>query len=223
MLTTFVYGPLVRLEHGEPLLERRMAGSAGDRHLAVAQVIPSLVVRRGRDPGTTGDRVFLAAIVVLQSAGLTPPSWRCQDRPGLHHRSDRRSALVGSSSSWASGALRMEHREGELSGRTSSPLGCWVLGGLNYLTSPLGSEAVILAVTSHGRTRCSRRPRSTYLIPPVVVLYWPYRPRPTARGRDPEPQSPSALIFSLALSLIIIMFLMGFFISSAGNPVIGGV
>jgi len=232
MVAAFAYGLLVRQAQGEALL--------GTPHgwlglvvalLAVAQIIPSLLIKKRKSIRAFHKVIgfSLALIVVLQVSYGVYVAVLQEIKPLVLAHSVT-GAMAALAFVWIIVEMRHLKKNGILRAARAgyvaalfTTLGCWVLGGYNYLTAYRSEVRPVILVgdQSWAHTVIMETKEHIFLFLPVIsflllmVLL--------AYSRDDEilgatrVRSAVAILAALGLALTLLMFLMGFLISNAGS------
>ncbi len=231
LLGTFLYGLLIKMQHEEPVLTS-VHGSLGFFLLLIVifQLIPSLTVR---------DRKSIRIPHKILGYALAPlmfleASWGLYNGVVVGSKSlvlmhSISGGLTALALTWIIVEMLYLTEGGvpraEIASYTAAFLttaGCWVVGGYNYLTA-YGSQvkSIILAGPEPwAHSIVMEVKEHIFVFLPIIVIALSLTLAILDKDvlmKDPEARRAVAITASLALFMVLLMFLMGAIISSAGN------
>jgi hypothetical protein len=230
LLSTFLYGLWIRLLHDEPLL-RSVHGWLGLIIVIIAalQVLPSLMAKE-RTKLRPMHRLLgysLAPLIVIEATlglyeGVTDGG---KNLVLLHSLSGGLAALA---LTWVVIELLYLTEEGVARARIASYLasffiiaGCWIAGGYNYRTAyGVQVRPVILAGSSPwAHLIVMEAKEHIFIFLPIIALAISLTLATMKYNllKNPKSRRALAIVASLALFLVLVVFLMGAIISNAGK------
>ncbi len=231
LMGTFFYGLWIRLQHDEPVL-RSVHGWMGLIILLIVaiQVVPSLTTR-DRSGLKVPHRVLgyaLAPLMIIDACwGLyTGVVGGTKSLVLIHSISGGLAALA---LIWVAVEMMYLKEGGLARARIASYLasffliaGCWVVGGYNYRTAyGVQVRPVILAgLTPWAHLVVMEAKEHIFLFLPIIALATSLTLailNEDALSKDSKPRRALAMVASLALFMILIIFLMGAIVSNAGK------
>ena len=231
ILGTFLYGLLIKMQHEEPVLTS-VHGRLGLILLLIVifQLIPSLIVK-DRTRIRTPHKILgysLAPLMFLEA------SWGLYNGVVVGSKSlvlmhSISGGLTALALAWIILEMLYLTEGGVVRAKIASytaaflvTAGCWVVGGYNYLTA-YGSQVkpVILAGPEPwAHSIVMEVKEHIFVFLPIIVIALSLTLAildKDALLKDPKARRAVAITASLALFMVLLMFLMGAIISNAGN------
>ncbi len=231
ILGTFLYGLLIKIQHEEQVLTS-VHGRLGLILLLIVilQLIPSLAVKdrtRIRVPHKILGYAFLPLMFLEASWGLYNGVVAGSKSIVLIHSIS--GSLTAIALAWIIVEMLYLTEGGVVRAKIASyaaafllTAGCWVAGGYNYLTA-YGSQVkpIILAGPEPwAHSIVMEVKEHIFIFLPIIVIALSLTLSILDRDallKDPQARRALAITASLALFMVLLMFLMGAIISDAGN------
>jgi len=237
MLVTFFYGLWVTSQHGKPLLESVHGWLGLIIALgAVMQLIPSIIIKK-RIKIKTSHMILgylLASLVVLEVAwGIHITVIGAVKNLVLIHSISGSIAAFGLT--WIIVEIRHLTRNGIMRVKLASYavaffniFGCWIVGGYHYLTAYGSKVKPIIKAGSQpwAHQIIMETKEHVFIFLPIISLLLAMtlitKSQDDILLTDHRSRRAVIAIASLALFMVLLMFVTGVVISSAGNVGVGG-
>lgn len=234
MVWSFVFGLLVRLPHGEPLLTT-LHGWLGLSIvvLALLQMVPCLA-RKERLLPKLAHRIvgyLLVGLVGFQAVlGIEMGTVGLINGLVLLHSTFGGIAafalvwIIVSMRFPDNGTLRRANVFGWVAAATNI-VGCWIIGGYNYLVNyAVVRDAIKAGTEPWAHTILMETKEHVFLFLPIITLALAFLIQANVRNglpQDSQTRKSIALVAGLALAFVILMFVFGALISNAGRIALG--